>query len=220
MHLRALILLLVWFSGPAAANEADPGDFDHYVLVLSWSPTFCLSESGRREPTQCAAERSYAFVVHGLWPQHRRGWPSHCGAGEAELPEQVVQRMLTIMPSRRLVTHQWEKHGTCSGLEPEDYFGLIRLLFARLQIPARYIAPKAPVEVAPQQIVADFVSSNRGLEPGMISVQCRGRQRRARLSEIRVCLSRSGAYQACGANEARQCRAERIVLPPVRARSR
>ena len=31
--------------GPALAQRDDPGDFTYYVLVLSWSPTFC-AETG------------------------------------------------------------------------------------------------------------------------------------------------------------------------------
>jgi ribonuclease T2 len=220
VHLRKLLFLLLWCSAPGAPAQAQSGDFDHYVLALSWSPTFCLSEDGRRERRQCAGERVYAFVVHGLWPQHRRGWPSNCGNGEAPLPEQLVESMLDIMPSRRLVAHQWEKHGTCSGLEPGAYFGLIRSLFAGLRIPARYIAPQAPIERTPGQLVGDFVSSNRGLRPDMMSVHCGGRRGRARLTEVRICLSHGGTYRACGANEARQCLAEQIVLPPARARRR
>jgi len=56
-----------------------PGEFDFYVLALSWSPSFCEAasdrpDSGRSQP-QCDG-RPYSFVVHGLWPQYERGFPN------------------------------------------------------------------------------------------------------------------------------------------------
>ena len=61
----------------ATAQEQDsPGQFDFYVLSLSWSPSFCAAaaERGRRRAAnaQCGV-RPYSFVVHGLWPQYEKG---------------------------------------------------------------------------------------------------------------------------------------------------
>src|SRR5207248_410034 len=44
-----------------------PGEFDFYVLSLSWSPSFCeeAAERGGRSQIQCDG-RPYAFVVLGL----------------------------------------------------------------------------------------------------------------------------------------------------------
>jgi ribonuclease T2 len=154
-------------------------------------------------------------VVHGLWPQYRAGWPEYCDA-EARLPEPLIAGMLDIMPSRQLVRHQWTKHGTCTGLDPHDYFALTRRLHDEIRIPARYIEPGRSIEVSVGQFIADFLVTNRGLERNMISVHCGNRRDRARLVELRICFSRDGAPRACASFERRQCRAERLVLPPVR----
>jgi ribonuclease T2 len=188
-------------------------------LALSWSPSFCASR-GHRDPLQCNSRQRYDFVVHGLWPQYRRGWPQYCDAGVARLPEalpeDLIDSMLDIMPSRDLVRHQWNKHGTCTGLDPRDYFALTRRLHDAIRIPARYIEPALSIEVSVGQIVADFVATNRKLTPAMISVDCGNRRGNARLAELRLCFSRDGQPTACGDNERRQCRARRLVLPPVR----
>jgi len=212
--------VLLWVSGAATASQhREPGDFAYYVLALSWSPSFCASR-GDRDPLQCNSRHRYDFVVHGLWPQYHRGWPQFCDAGVARLPEalpaSIVDSMLNIMPSRDLVRHQWNKHGTCTGLGPEEYFALTRRLHDGIRIPARYVEPARSIEVSVRQIVADFVSTNRGLTPAMISVDCGNRRDTARLAELRICFSRDGALAACGDNERRQCRARRLVLPPVR----
>ena len=212
-----LVFLLAWSPGAGATGHRAAGDFDHYVLALSWSPTYCASERGGSAPLQCGSARRYDFVVHGLWPQYHRyrdGWPQYCDA-EARLPEPLIAAMLDIMPSPRLVRHQWTKHGTCSGLDPHDYFALTRRLHDEIRIPARYIEPARRVEVSVGRFIDDFLATNRNLERDMISVHCGNARGRARLVELRICFARDGAPRACGRNE-RQCRAERLVLPPVR----
>jgi len=215
LRFALLVLLLLWSPGAGATEHRAAGAFDHYVLALSWSPTYCGSERGGSAPLQCGFGRRYDFVVHGLWPQYRDGWPQYCDA-EARLPEPLIAGMLDIMPSRQLVRHQWTKHGTCTGLDPHDYFALTRRLHDEIRIPARYSDPGRSIEVSVGQFIADFLVTNRGLERNMISVHCGNRRDRARLVELRICFSHAGAPRACGHNERRQCRAERLVLPPVR----
>lgn len=214
MRIALVAILLLWSAGAAQA-EARAGTFDYYVLALSWSPTYCASPAGSDDARQCGSGRGYDFVVHGLWPQYRNGWPQYCDS-DAGLPENVVDAMLDIMPSRKLVRHQWTKHGTCTGLVPEDYFALTRRLHEEIGVPARYVDPGRTIEVTVQQFVDDFLSTNRALSREMISVQCGNRRGRASLRELRVCFSRDGDLRRCGANERRQCRADRLVLPPVR----
>jgi ribonuclease T2 len=211
----ALAALALLWAGAAAADEGDGQPFDYYVLALSWSPTYCASR-GREDNLQCASGRGYEFVLHGLWPQYRSGWPQFCEATGFGLSEALISDMLDIMPSRSLVRHQWNKHGTCTGLKPGSYFALARKLHDEITIPARYIDPERSIEVSVEQFVADFTATNRDLEPEMISVKCGNRRGRARLAELRICFSRAGAPVPCGPNEQRQCRAERLVLPPAR----
>ena len=62
------ILALGLTLGSAAAQrlrQSEPGNFDYYVLSLSWSPSFCESPAGAASPQQCG-RRPYSFVVHGL----------------------------------------------------------------------------------------------------------------------------------------------------------
>ncbi len=216
-RLGLLALLVLWNHGAGSAGpHRAPGEFDYYVLALSWSPTYCASPQAHRDPLQCGPGRRYDFVVHGLWPQYRNGWPQFCADMDEPLPQPLIAGMLDIMPSSRLIQHQWRKHGTCSGLAPDEYFDLTRRLFDEVRVPARYITPPRSIEVSMQQIVADFEATNRGLRRDMISVHCGNRRDQARLVELRICFSRQGAFRSCGANERRQCRAERLVLPLVR----
>ena len=208
--------LAILLSGPAAARDDRPGVFDYFVLSLSWSPTYCDGPGGEQDQQQCSPGKRFAFVVHGLWPQYDSGWPEFCRTRETWVPDRIIDSMIDIMPSKRLIIHEWKKHGACSGLSMADYFRGTRLLFEKIRIPARYLSPQAAVITTPEQLVTDFVKTNRDLTASMISVQCGNARDRARLSELRICLDRRGNFRQCGMNEQRQCRAKTLVMPPVR----
>ncbi len=212
-------ILSVFLLNPASAGARDPhkaGVFDYFVLSLSWSPSYCASPEGTSDGQQCAPGKRYAFVVHGLWPQYNEGWPEFCDTRESWVPQNIIDGMLDIMPSKRLIIHEWKKHGSCAGVPMTDYFRAVQLLFERVRIPARYLSPAASVLTTPEQLVTDFVKSNRDLKANMLSVQCGNARDRARLSELRICFDRRGNFNPCGRNEARQCGAKMLVMPPVR----
>ena len=204
---------------PAVARAPERhkgGVFDYFVLALSWSPSYCASDAGQRDDTQCSPGRRFAFVVHGLWPQYNQGWPETCPTNEAWVTQDNIDAMMGIMPSKKLIIHEWKKHGTCAGVSQSDYFRATRLLFEKVKIPARYLSPTADVITTPEQLVTDFVKTNKGLALNMLSVQCGNSREQARLSELRVCLDKRGNFAACGQNEARSCRAKTLVMPRVR----
>lgn len=191
------------------------GDFDYYVMALSWSPTYCAdngSQGGGSQggDPQCNGARPYAFVLHGLWPQHNRGWPQYCATGGRSW---VPDRTIDAMPSRRLIINEYKKHGTCSGLKPEAYYDLSRRAFDSVKIPARYQRPRDALRVSPGEVVDDFVKANPDLRPEMIAVTCD-----RRLRELRVCFDRDLKPRACGGNENRGslCSRDEVILPPVR----
>lgn len=207
------------------SNRADkPGEFDYYALVLSWSPTHCASQPTRktRNDPQCSAKpggRPYAFVLHGLWPQHMKGYPNRCWTDfKPFVPKRVINGMLDIMPSTGLIIHQYKKHGTCSGLRPEGYFALSSSMFRKIKIPQRYVAPDKPQMVSPETLVDEFIAANSvmGLRQDMIAVSCGGPGNRLR--EVRICMSKEGDPRPCGSNEnqRRLCNAKRMFVPPVR----
>jgi len=215
--LRVILMALFLLpTGPLQARSDADRPFDYYVLALSWSPTYCASKKGRRDRAQCGSQRAFAFVVHGLWPQYSRGWPQFCDTNQRWVNRRQIKDMLDIMPSKRLIIHQWKKHGTCTRLGQKAYFKLTRQLFAKILTPARYLSPQKPVLITPQKLVSDFIKTNRDLTADSLSVQCGNARDRARLSELRICFSKSGEFTTCGANERRSCKAQTLVLPPVR----
>ena len=197
----------------------EPGKFDYYLLSLSWSPSYCAGARDSNDP-QCSGRgaRPYSFVLHGVWPQFEKGWPQDCQtADRGFVPRPVANRMLDIMPSDKLVFHEYRKHGTCSGLGVDGYFDMARSLYNKVKIPARYAAITDPrTFVSTPEVLADFLAANPGMKSDGIAVSCGGPG--PRLQEIRICFDKGGNFRSCGRNEnqSRMCSSQRVYLPPVR----
>jgi ribonuclease T2 len=208
---------------PQAQQRNVPGEFDYYALVLSWSPSYCSDARSGDDETQCNRRdgRRFNFILHGLWPQYNRGYPESCHTSRRPfVPQPLIDSMLDIMPSSRLVIHEYRKHGTCSGLSPEGYYQTARRMFERIRIPDKYKNPMEALFMSPDQVEADIIRANPELSPDMLAVACGGAGNR--LKEIRICFSKDGAPQRCGSNEdqRRLCSSNRMFVPPVRSTAR
>jgi ribonuclease T2 len=210
----------VSISGVGTASAQDrrqntPGEFDFYVLSLSWSPSFCEEASERgnsgRSQAQCGG-RPFSFVVHGLWPQYEHGFPDYCERPSPRLDRNIMSSMLDLMPAPGLIFNEWDKHGTCSGLSPRAYFETIRKARSAVKIPPEFLELSDPKTVAPSDIEDAFIKVNPGLSDAAIAVTCN----RTRLSEVRICMSKDLQFRACEEIDRRACRREQVVMPPVR----
>jgi ribonuclease T2 len=186
------------------------GDFDYYLMALSWSPSYCLTHLDDTE--QCS--KGYGFVLHGLWPQNRNGsWPSRCDS-RAEPDDATIDRTLAFMPSRGLIRHEWSTHGACSGLDPRAYFELADRAFAAVAVPPPLRTPQRPPQLSADGLVAAFAAANPGMNASMLSVQCRNG---GELSEVRICLDRDSlAPQACGGRVRNTCRSGPLRITAAR----
>jgi len=214
-----VFVLVALGSGHACAQDRRqnaPGQFDFYVLSLSWSPSFCAAaqergNSGRNQQMQCGG-RPYAFVVHGLWPQYDRGFPNYCERPAPRLPRNIMTSMLDLMPAPGLIFNEWDKHGTCSGLGPRAYFEATRKARAGVKIPDEYIDLQTTKTVTPEAVEDAFIKVNPGLSNSAIAITCDHN----RLTEVRICMSKDLQFRACEEIDRRACRRDRIVMPPVR----
>lgn len=103
--------------------------FDFYLLALTLEPAFC--EDGKQRIPQCRALDAVAFertplVLHGLWPEVRKpgAWPRDCDGPRLSLEPSTQAELGRWMPGARegLDRHEWRAHGTCSGLDDDEYF--------------------------------------------------------------------------------------------------
>lgn len=209
--LLAICLTICLGMGNALAVERANivGDFDYYVMSLSWSPEYCAS-SNNPDTNQCG-ERRYSLVVHGLWPQYDNGgFPETCSA-ERAVPTAIVDSMLDIMPSKTLIQHEWDKHGTCSGLSVDKYFQLTRQIYNSIAIPNKYKQPTDYIMTSIKGLESDLIAVNPTLDGSKIAIDCKGRY----LQEILVCYDKNNQPRVCGRKVTDKCRAK-VVLRPIR----
>jgi ribonuclease T2 len=212
--MRGILLALVMVGfGQAARAEGEPaGNFDYYVLSLSWSAAWCALEGDARDDPQCDDGRGLTFILHGLWPQHEDGWPSYCRTAERDPSRAQTAAMADIMGGAGLAFHQWKKHGRCSGLSADSYFQTARQAFDSIAIPDLFARVDRPLTLPASVVEAAFLEANPGLKQDQITITCR----EGLIQEARICLTRDLAPRRCGPDVVRDCRMTDAVLEPVR----
>jgi ribonuclease T2 len=191
-----------------------PGDFDFYVLALSWSPGFCELDGGRgRNREQCDSGANLRFVVHGLWPQFERGYPSDCGPSGRTPTRMAMEKARGLFPTESLARYQWRKHGTCSGASPADYFADVRRARDKVTIPPQLDRIERDQNWSAIDIERAFVDANPGLRTDMMSVACR----RSVLQEVKICLTRDlRNFRTCPEVDRSGCRTREITVSAPR----
>lgn len=207
------VLLALLFSATMTLADGDrPGEFDYYVLSLSWSPTWCAIEGDDRGSPQCDESRDTGWVLHGLWPQYHRGWPEHCQSAQRPPSRAMTNDMADIMGTSGLAWYQWKKHGTCTGLSAPAYYALSREAYTRITRPEVFRKLKKPVKLPASVVEEAFLKANPKLAPDGITITCRAR----RIQEARICLSRDLAPVACGRDVVRDCTLDDALFDPIR----
>ena len=176
--------------------------FDFYLLNLSWSPEFCYSHPNA---TECAQHPT--FVLHGLWPQNTTGpFPQHCS--NAPGPRDP-SNFSDLYPDAGLLRHEWQTHGTCSGLSPEASSR------QRARPSARYPSQPTDLPRPPDlhAIPARSSASSPGSQPVLPSRQLRPQLRQQLPHRDRSLHEQALQPVACG--PIRSCRANTVrIVPP------
>lgn len=207
-RLAALLFAMI----PLTATSDTAGEFDYYVMSLSWSPNWCALEGDARNSDQCDARHDYGWILHGLWPQNEKGYPTSCTSAKRPPSRQMTGDMADIMGNAGLAWHQWKKHGVCSGLSATDYFDLSREAYSTVQRPLVFRSLTDPVRIAPSVIEEAFIQSNPTLEPDQITITCRD----GHIQEARICLTKGLSFRRCGADALKDCSARSALFTPLR----
>ena len=195
---------------PQPRGASRPGDFDFYVLSLSWSSGFCATGGTEKARSQCASGAGLGFVVHGLWPQYEQGFPQDCGPGGREPSRIALEATKGLFPDERLARYEWRKHGVCSGRSPTDYFADVRRARDSIVVPSPFQTAGADQTWTPIDISRAFEAANPRLRPGMSAIECRS----GVLQEVRFCMSKDlREFRACPEVARRTCRTREIKVP-------
>ncbi|WP_170575752.1 ribonuclease T2 family protein [Ruegeria atlantica] len=212
--LQWVLALVLWVFGTLAA-QADgekAGEFDYYVLSLSWSPNWCAREGDAHGSDQCDARHDHGWILHGLWPQFHQGWPAFCRTPEVPPSRTMTREMTDIQGSSGLAWHQWKKHGTCSGLSAVDYYALSRRAYEGITRPAIFRKLDAQVKLPASVVEEAFLKANPNLERDMITVTCN----QGYIEEVRLCLTLDLEPVPCGRDVIRDCTAKDALFDPIR----
>ena len=177
---------------PPSDGGASAGHFDSFVFSLEWTAAFCEGKPGLPECANRSPDRFDAknLALHGLWPD-QAGDTSHsygyCGVDSSvraldraatwcrmpalNLSNATMSRLSTIMPGTAscLQNHEWYKHGTCSGLTPDEYFAQASALvtFVSGTNFGRYLSTHSGQTISANSLLeafeSDFGSGSRSL---------------------------------------------------------
>ena len=203
----ALIVFSAW-GKKRRRNESAPSQFDYYLLSMSWAPTYC-AEHPTDKSSECKIGGRTAFVLHGLWPQSTSGPPPMSCAPASPVAASIVDHMLQFFPTRGLIQHEWEKHGTCSGLSSSDYFSKVEQAYTSVHVPSRYLQMGSQQQIAVSEIEHDFATLNQADDKSFrISCHAGG------LVALEACLDKELQYQACTPSITECPTGQVTLLPP------
>ena len=207
-----VLIAFVLLATVARAEGEQAGQFDYYVLSLSWSPTWCALEGDARNSPQCDTRKDFGWTLHGLWPQYNRGWPAHCPTAQRPPSRAMTQGMADIMGTSGLAWYQWKKHGSCTGLSAPAYYALARQAYEAVTRPEVFRKLKNPVKLPASVVEQAFLKANPGWKPDMLTITCT----QGRIQEARLCLSKNLTPVPCGRDVVRDCRMKDALFDPVR----
>ncbi len=212
--MRKLIVtaLALCLAAPALAEGERAGDFDYYVMSLSWSSNWCALEGDARDDPQCDNGRGLTWVLHGLWPQYEDGWPSFCRTVQPDPSRQDTAEMADIMGGAGLAFYQWKKHGRCAGLSAQDYFDTARAAYDSITLPPVFQQITRDLTLPASVIEDAFLEANPALTRDQITITCKSDM----IQEARICLTKSLEPRRCGDDVIRDCRLQDAGLEAVR----
>ncbi|SFK96403.1 ribonuclease T2 [Loktanella salsilacus] len=196
----ALTALALMIAGPAAAQDT-AGEFDYYVMSLSWSPNWCDLTGHARNSPQCAQDADFGWVLHGLWPQYDRGYPQDCHSKYGPPSRRDTEGMADIMGTSGLAWYQWNKHGSCTGLSPQSYYRTARQAYDSIRIPQAFRKLTRDVTLPASLIEDAFVDANPNLPRDGVTITCTD----GAIQETRICLTRDLQPRGCGVDVIRDC---------------
>ena len=106
---------------------------DSYMLAITWQPGFCEHVPYNGKKPECDAMNSGALAaktlsLHGLWPNKKECGTRYgsCDGAPFALTKETIDQVAPWMPNfyfeRTFGAYEWNKHGKCQALPPDEYF--------------------------------------------------------------------------------------------------
>jgi len=196
----------------AACDQSPPAD--HYLLALSWEPTFCQFNADKPECRELDGADFAAthLAIHGLWPDTRDSKRlRYCGVDASvkaldeqgrwcempapELSAETHAALGPAMPGARscLDRHEWIEHGTCAGVSAQRYFSATLHLAAAVQASplGALLAANVGRQMPRQKLVDAFELAFGPDASKALTLLCKPSSTGSLLIEIRITLEPS-----------------------------
>lgn len=167
-----------------------------YTLALSWSPEFCRGRTAREgsDGAQCNVRHGrFGFIVHGLWPEAKRGAaPQWCAPAPPPSPA-LIRQNFCMTPSPQLQAHEWAKHGTCMARSAAGYARVTAILWRALRMPdADALSRRGSLTAG--ELRSAFAAANPGWPTAAVGIVA---SRSGWLRELRLCYARDFMPAPC-----------------------
>ncbi|MET0748228.1 MAG: ribonuclease [Rhizobium sp.] len=204
--LAALVCLPVWSGAVSLQAQARDGQ-TRFILAASWEPAFCATNAKKAE---CRNETASGFdathlSLHGLWPlrlnycgvaddlqqaDRGRDWNSLPAVALSAATKSALDKAMPGTQSG-LDRHEWLKHGTCTKMTADDYFGTAVSLIDELNTSAvgALFSENVGRTLDAAQIKAAFDKSFGEGASGRVKMSCRRAGKVLVISEITIGLS-------------------------------
>ncbi len=186
--------------------------FEFYLMALSLHPAFCENGNAAKQDCQVLTAADHArrpLVIHGLWPENLEpeSYPRDCDGPKLSLPTSLRAELEDWMPGMAsgLHSHEWRKHGTCSGLDATEYF---EQSIALARTANRALRDSLLASVDKQVSAEELRSAANRVAPGYgdtITFHCQNirspdvaKRGRPYLIEVRQCVDNDGPNGAPG----------------------
>lgn len=211
LHIVVLVIAIVT-AGSVLAQQG--GGRTRFILAASWQPAFCQTNQRKAECASQTKDRYDAtnFSLHGLWPMRK----DYCGVSDdlraadrdgswSELPEVMLSQSAKsaldkAMPGTQsgLERHEWLKHGTCTGMSADAYFGTAVRLLDELNASAvrDLFAANIGRTLTAQQIKAAVDKSFGAGASDRVKMSCRRAGNGRVISELTIGLSEDATTDA------------------------
>lgn len=207
-------MLLALLGSPFLLAGGSAPKVDHYVLALSWQPTFCQFNADRPECRELD-EADFAathLAIHGLWPDTPQSTRlRYCGVDEeveridrqnrwCELPEPEISdetrsELARAMPGVRscLDRHEWIEHGTCARVSTEEYFAITLRLASNVRASqlGKLLAANVSRTLPRRKLIEAFEAAYGPGAGKALTLLCKPLGKESLLIEVRITLEPS-----------------------------
>ncbi|BBN01580.1 ribonuclease T2 [Marchantia polymorpha subsp. ruderalis] len=199
-----LVLGLVFALALVSRSSAQLVDFDYYYFVVQWPGSYCDLQKACCYPL--TGKPAANFSIHGLWPEFLDGtWPQDCDTSQTFDLEQVRDLVPELnkywgtltcpsSDSTKFWKHEWEKHGTCTGLTQHEFFSKTLALMKSINLGAALekanIVPSDTATYNVTQVQSALACAIEEHTPG---VECNiAKSGNNQLYQVYVCVDKDG----------------------------